>query len=192
MARHDSGRAKTFAKRNDGEPIGWERSAARSAREIETGGGCTTMPKQGTELAARQPAVSEANRRARDAQRASASEGARDCSGNRSAAEIGAESPVAKRRAQKQKRNRRHRHNRRQHRRNLRKVVVLLEEKKWLGRLRQRSSGGAAAALRKGGVAAQWTGAVKVHSMFCTRARREPGVRERERRRRQRRTGLRQ
>ncbi|MDE0004426.1 MAG: hypothetical protein OXQ29_17190, partial [Rhodospirillaceae bacterium] len=65
---------------------------ARNASEIDSGGGIATVPTSGTGAVARQPAVSGANRRARDAQRASASEGARDCSGNRSAAEIGAES----------------------------------------------------------------------------------------------------
>ena len=103
-------------------------------------------------------------------------------------------SPVAKRRPQKPNRNMRHRNNRRQQHRDQRKMFVLRKKKERLDHRHRRERGGAAAAqcdaggvaLMDGSVAAQWTGAVTVHSMFCTSARREPGVRECERRRRDR------
>ena len=158
--------------------------------------GCAESPEQRTASAARQTAVSAANRRARDAQRAKRAEGRRMPARRAETAQRAPQgSLVAKRRPQKQNRIRRHERERQQQHRDLGKIVVLPEKREWLEHWHRGASSGAAAAqggaegdaLRECRVAAQWSREATGHWMGVKRARREQGVRECERQRRMRR-----
>ena len=173
---------------------GDERGAQRRRAVKEVG--CAESPEQRTASAARQTAVSEANRRARDAQRAKRAEGRRMPARRVETAQRAPQgSLVAKRRPQNQNRNRRHESDRRQQHRDLRKMVVLPEEKERLDHWHRGASSVAAAAqcgaegdaLREGDIAAPRSREATGHWMGVKRARREQGVRERERRQRRRR-----
>ena len=172
---------------------GDERGAQRRRAVKEVG--CAESPEQRTASAARQTAVSAANRRARDAQRAKRAEGRRMPARRVETAQRAPQgSLVAKRRPQKQNRNRRHESDRRQQHRDLRNIVVLPEKRERLEQWHRGASSGAAAAqcgaegdaLREGDIAAQRSREAAGHWMGVKRARREQGVRERERRRRRR------
>ena len=172
---------------------GDERGAQRRRAVKEVG--CAESPEQRTASAARQTAVSEANRRARDAQRAKRAEGRRMPARRVETAQRASQgSLVAKRRPQKQNRDRRHERERRQQHRDLRNIVVLPEKRERLEHWHRGASSGAAAAqcgaegdaLRGGDIAAQRTREATGHCMGVKRARRERGVRERERRQRRR------
>ena len=184
------------ARRADARRRRRRRAGRAAPARVDDGGGSATAPKPGTGLAARQTAVSEANRRARDAQRAKRAEGRRMPARRVETAQRAPQgSLVAKRRPQKQNRDRRHERERRQQHRNLRKMVVLPEKRKRVDHWHRRASGGAAAAqcgaegdaLREVDIAAQRSREAAGHWMGVKRARREQGVRERERRQRLRR-----
>ena len=181
-----------------GEPkrdgaAGDERGAQRQRAVQEAG--CAESPEQRTASAARQTAVSAANRRARDAQRAKRAEGRRMPARRVETAQRAPQgSLVAKRRPQKQNRDWRHERERRQQHRDIRKMVVLPEKRERLDHWHRRASGGAAAAqcgaegdaLREGDIAAQRSREATGHWLGVKRGRREQGVREREPRQRRR------